>query len=461
MSEHSPSIADGEGAGGEGRTKPEAGASIAIVKGDNSVGGTMVFIQRSTNAQRLAMTAPRAGRGRGHQWHLSILLTLLVLLAACNPLDMLTGASGIAATPPPHPVIGFDSSLTGPTAAFGQAQREGFELAINEYNAAGGYHGVPLDYREYDDQADARVARVAVTRLIQQDHVLGIIGASNSANMLAFDPIAQQAHIPVIDPVATADVITQQFARAPKNYIFRISPPDGTQVAVMLAYARAHRWTQLGIIHDNTAYGVLGDQLVRRTLQMIGVPQPLADQTIQIGQMDMTAQLAAMRAAGVQQVYCYALGPEDAHIVLSATRIGYHPQFMGPPTLADPIFMNIVTNSGAQLDRLNVYTVGNFLISDNAATRAFDRKITADFGYDLFPQVAAQSYDATRMLLAALDRAGPNPERIRDAIETLSGFHAISDIPAHPFSPTNHEAYNAADLFVATYRGTELVRATR
>ena|GEM_PF-841876 len=390
--------------------------------------------------------------------YLGISAILILLLASCSPLDMLTSTAGIATTPP-RLVIGFDSSLTGPTASFGQAQREGFELAINQYNAAGGYHGTPVDYREYDDQANPTIARAVVTRLILQDHVLGIIGASNSANMLAFDPIAQQYHIPVIDPVATADLVTQQFAKAPRNYIFRVSPPDSTQVLVMLNYARKHHWTQLGIIHDNTPYGILGALLVRKTLSALGMPQPLAEQTVQIGQMDMTAQLAAMQAAGVKQIYCYALGPEDAHIILSAARIGYYPEFMGPPTLADPIFINIVTNNGGKLDQLHIHTIGNFLISDNAATRAFDRQIVAAYGYDLFPQVAAQAYDATRMLLTALDLAGPDPARIRDAIENLSGFHALSDISPHPFSPTNHEAYRPADLFVATYRGTTIVRA--
>ncbi len=53
-------------------------------------------------------------------------------------------------------------------------------------------------------------------------------------------------------------------------------------------------------------------------------------------------------------------------------------------------------------------------------------------------------------MLQALDKAGPDRKAIRDAIEALDNFKAVTTAPAKPYDPKNHEAINVKDMFIAT-----------
>ncbi|MEZ4631302.1 MAG: ABC transporter substrate-binding protein [Deinococcales bacterium] len=73
--------------------------------------------------------------------------------------------------------IGILSSLSGPAAGTGLAQKAGFELALEEINAAGGVLGEPLQIIIEDDQANAEAAIAAFEKLMTEDEVEFIGGA--------------------------------------------------------------------------------------------------------------------------------------------------------------------------------------------------------------------------------------------------------------------------------------------
>ena len=78
--------------------------------------------------------------------------------------------------------IGILSPLTGPAAGTGQAQQRGFNLALDEINAAGGVLGEPLEIIIEDTQADAATALAAFEKLMTEDEV-GFIGGGYSSGV--------------------------------------------------------------------------------------------------------------------------------------------------------------------------------------------------------------------------------------------------------------------------------------
>src|SRR6202035_5413158 len=105
--------------------------------------------------------------------------------------------------------IGVITSLTGSAAAFGQAHKNGYAIALDELNAAGGVMGKKIDLIYYDDQSRPDQAVQGVNKLIDQDHVPIILGAYSSENTRAIVPAVTQKQVPLVMPTATADNVIE------------------------------------------------------------------------------------------------------------------------------------------------------------------------------------------------------------------------------------------------------------
>src|SRR5437660_6032302 len=99
--------------------------------------------------------------------------------------------------------IGSDGSLTGATANFGTGMKRGIEICAKEFNDAGGYQGRKVDITVLDDQVKPEIAVANITRFLEQDKVIAVIGPVNSANALAFTRKPEEAQAPVTAPLST------------------------------------------------------------------------------------------------------------------------------------------------------------------------------------------------------------------------------------------------------------------
>jgi len=85
--------------------------------------------------------------------------------------------------------IGVVTSLTGSNAAFGQAHKNGYTIALEEINAKGGLLGKKVELDYYDDQSHPDQAVQGVSKLVDQDHVPIILGAYSSESTRAIVPV--------------------------------------------------------------------------------------------------------------------------------------------------------------------------------------------------------------------------------------------------------------------------------
>ncbi|NTU80443.1 MAG: ABC transporter substrate-binding protein, partial [Chloroflexales bacterium] len=339
--------------------------------------------------------------------------------------------------------VGMEGSLTGGTADYGQGMVKGFQLAIQEYNAGGGYQGTPVGCAIYDDATKAETGQENVARLINQDKVVGIIGAANSGVVLGFSPQIQETGIPLIVPVATGTKITQQFP--PPNYIFRVSMADIDQTDSVLAFAQSKGWTKLALFASSSGYGQGGQTDVTAEAPKYGV-ELVSIQNFEETDTDMTAQVQAARDAGAQAVFTYALAPALSNIFKSMDKVGFKVPVVGSWALSQPTLRNLAGED--LLKGYEIYMAQSYTIDQNDVAKALHQTTLEQFGEDPFPIAVGQTYDATRLLLLGLAKAGPDPKLIRDAIEQISDFKAATTAPAQPFTDIDHEAINAADIFI-------------
>jgi branched-chain amino acid transport system substrate-binding protein len=207
-------------------------------------------------------------------------------------------------------------------------------------------------------------------------------------------------------------------------------------------------------MNDTSGYGMGTKATGEKLLQNSGF-KILDQETFNIGDTDMTAQLQKMKDAGVKQIIDFGLGPENSNLLRSAQKIGYNVQFSGAWGWSDPVVPQLAGKDLAE----GVITVASFTIDRSAAAMDFHNKLIRDYNEDIFPITSAQSYDATKMMLQALSKSGPDPLKLRDAIENIDGFQGVTAAPAHPFSVDRHHSLEAKDMFAATWKAGVLVRA--
>ncbi len=146
-----------------------------------------------------------------------------------------TGSSSPTPTPTQPAkdiIIGVVAPLTGDSATFGKSTQEGVELAQAEWNAKGGINGSQIVLKLADDKSDPVEGAAAITRLIEQDKIVGEIGTVQSKVSLAIAPILQAKKIPMISPTSTNEKVTQV-----GDFIYRACFIDNFQGVVGAAFA--------------------------------------------------------------------------------------------------------------------------------------------------------------------------------------------------------------------------------
>ena len=122
---------------------------------------------------------------------------------------------------------------------------------------------------------------------------------------------------------------------------------------------------------------------------------------------------------------------------------------------ADPVVVDLAGKELAE----GVVSVASFTIDASPAAAEFHKKMLDTHKEDPFPMTSAQGYDAAHIMLLALSKSGPDPKKLRDAIEQVDGLKGITAAPARPYSPTKHHSLEGKDIFAAVYKNGQLVKA--
>src|SRR5437773_3993725 len=156
-----------------------------------------------------------------------LLITTLFFAFACERRGG-PGAGGSSGTI----VVGYYGDLSGRTSNFGQSTKNEVEMAADELNKAGGIDGRQIQILSEDDEGRPEKATTGVTKPIDQDRVIALLGEVASGNTLAAAPKAQAAKVPMISPSSTNPAVTQV-----GDYIFRVCFIDPFQGEVMAKFA--------------------------------------------------------------------------------------------------------------------------------------------------------------------------------------------------------------------------------
>lgn len=390
------------------------------------------------------------------QRHLAQVLILMALVVAFRDVP---AAQAVEATPIE---IGMIAPLTGGTVAQGISIRDGALLAVEEVNAAGGVLGRRIAIVERDDRSTNELGAAIAHELTGDHAVVAVVGIANTGVALAAAPAFEESEIPLIVSAATGTLVTTRFAPPAyqANYIFRVAANDRLQSALLAELVKAQGLVRPAIFHDTTSYGRLGRADLEAALAANGL-KPVAIEKFNIGDTDMSEQLVRARAAGADVILTYGIGPELAHIAMSRAQLKWSAPVMGSWTLSMDSFTEGAgaASDGAIMPQTFIET------PDNPTRAAFIETYRQRFATTHIPTppAGAQSYDAIKLLVAAIAQAkSTDGPAIRNALETLADPVAgVIATYRHPFSRTDHEAIGRADVVFGIVRHGLVVDAPR
>jgi len=347
---------------------------------------------------------------------------LALLFASCAP-----SAPGHEGIP-----IGFYGSLTGPTATFGQSGKNGSTLALDEINAAGGVLGEKLALHVEDDRGEPAEAASAVSKLISRDHVVGLLGEAASSRTLAAAPIAQKSEIPMITPSSTNPQVTLV-----GSYVFRVCFTDDFQGAMLARFAARDlkAKTALLLTDVRSDYSAGLGAAFRQAFEALG-GRIAGEQRYAEGDTDFSAQLTQMRTTPADVIFVPGYYTDVGLIARQKKSLGVPGILLGGDGWDSPR----LTEIGG--DALNGAYFGNHYSPQDPdpAVRRFVDAYRARFGA-VPDSVGALAYDAARLLVDAIRRAGSTAgPRIREALAATKKFPGVTgdltfDLERNPVKP--------------------------
>ena len=104
--------------------------------------------------------------------------------------------------------IGFPVPLTGAFSAEAQDQVRAAEIAIKEFNDAGGFNGRMAELLVRDDKLNPGEAATRTLELIEKDKVNFIVGSLSAATQLSINAVARERKI-IFNSISQSDAINE------------------------------------------------------------------------------------------------------------------------------------------------------------------------------------------------------------------------------------------------------------
>lgn len=358
----------------------------------------------------------------------SLCLSALVV-PACKGGDASSGSSPGGGKPETSTFrLGVITSLTGNNAAFGQAHKNGYTVALSDINAKGGILGKQVELVYYDDQSKPDQAVQGVSKLVDQEKVPLLLGAYSSESTRAIVPAVTQKKVPLLMPTATADNVMESGS----EWVFRICAGSGDNAKATLDFLAGNGAPKtLAIVSENTNFGQSNAKSMHDKAAAAGLTI-VDEEAYQTSSPDYKALLQRVKDKNPDAIYYASYLLDATTLMRQSEQVGLSPKYV---TSAGTGFAaaEFPTEKGAGKYAEYTFSVSQWLPTAKwAGSKEFD-----DAFFKLantHPAYHAMEAYATLITAAAAVNSAKSadPTAIRDAIRKV-------DLQT-PFGPVKFDA---------------------
>ncbi|MBU0909722.1 MAG: ABC transporter substrate-binding protein [Proteobacteria bacterium] len=319
--------------------------------------------------------------------------------------------------------IGVILAETGPASFLGGPAVRSLRLLENEINGAGGISGnqVQLIFRDSGGTPEKAVS--FARQLIEEEKVFAIIGPSTSGETLKIKKICEDAGVILIS-CASAELIVKPVT----PFVFKTAPTDSFAARRIFMTMNEMSITSIAVLTGNTGFGKAGKDQMVKIAPEYGI-KIVENETYDKSATDLTSLVAKIKAnPQVQAVVNWSIVPAQSIIAKNIRQAGWN-----IPIFQSHGFANIkyVEAAGAAAEGI-IFPASRLMIAASlppGPQKDFLLKYKTDYETKYGENVSTfggHAYDAMLILKQAIETAGTDPKKIRDAIENIKGFYGTA-----------------------------------
>ncbi len=316
----------------------------------------------------------------------------LVIVVAVTGASSLFNADKKPMTTQESIKIGGAFGLTGDAASWGEAAKNGAELAVRDINAQGGIHGHPLELIVEDMRSSSAGSISAVTKLISFNKVKAIVGPTWLDSYQGAAELVKDKNIILISPDAGIEAVNGNIIHP---NVFSTWYRTDVKAKIISEYMANHGVKKLAQIYQNDPYYTDFAARVKKYSEARGITI-VSTELVDSGVADLRTQTLKLKSSGADAVI-FALYDEKAVINFLKTKHNILPHL---PMYGD----EFINDHYAQPDYKDLYD-GVVYFSASAPDKGFRKSYVETYKTDpVFG--AATSYDAVIAIAAMLRDKG-------------------------------------------------------
>ncbi len=338
-------------------------------------------------------------------------------------------------------------------SVLGLRMLHGAQMAVDEWNARGGYGGIPFklmlhnDYNNWQAKAvygDVRPTDPAIwgsaadeaVKMAYDEQVWAIFGSINAESTHIALRVALRAELPVVSSANSDPTVPETSI----PWYFGTMQDDRQQYQTL-----ARRiYTELGlkrvaVLRVSSRYGRFGLSQFLDASRRLGHPVVM-EQIFEPGETDYAQQLKVIRDSRPDAVLLVGDEPKAARILMQMRAAGMKQHVFGTYRTLGDTLLKEAGDAAEGFEAVYPYDPTR----NDPRLLDFIRRFEARYN-EKPEQFAAMAYDTMNMLLDSICKAGLNRARIHDALANIEEYDGVT---GHFVFDPNQK--NSAPLFLGT-----------
>ncbi len=347
--------------------------------------------------------------------------------------------------------IGAFFALSGPAAFIGTPTKLVAQMAVDQINKEGGINGRPIQLVFGDTEGDPTKAVAIAKKFIYVDKVVAIIGPTRTGTGMAVKRLVEQAHVPTIMTVG-GDPVIMGGKFGSYKYVFKTPQRSSTAVKRIYMYLQKKGIKKIALLTSSDGFGRDGRRWLTKLAPQYGL-EIVAQESFNPRDTDMTTQLSNIRTKGPQAIVCWTIGPAGSIVAKNVKQLGIKVPLVQCHGLPGPKYVELAGDAANG----NIMPSTKLMAWQQLPDKDPQKPVIARFVH-LYNDVyhynkdfpinthSGYAWDALMILSGALNKAGPDREKLRDAIEETKGYVGISGI--YNITPQDHNGLGVDSMII-------------
>lgn len=296
--------------------------------------------------------------------------------------------------------IGLPVPLTGPYGAEAKDQVRNAELAVKQFNDAGGLNGRRAELLVRDDKLNPGEAATRTLELIEKDGAQFIVGGLSAATQLSINNVTRQRNVLYVS-ISQSDVINEPSDAGPTTFHEALNPHMTTQAVGRYVFRKGMK---VAFLTADYAYGHEMTRGFTRVAREVGA-EVVGEVKHPLGAQDYSTFLPRLKAMNPDVLVFNNFGSDNRIAIKQAGDFGMKKAMK----FVTPILTYTVRVAGGAAVYEGVVggTQYYWQLQDSIpSAKAFNTAFQSDNGGRYPSDYGAMAYSAVKSLLAAVKTAG-------------------------------------------------------